>query len=127
MNYADSIFPNTEISKLTKIEGLQIYSKEILNGISIKTDSGFSAYNTLILDTKTLKLMGSLESLTIYGFNFKSFPFELSNLRNLKWLSLNYCNLKELPEDLSNFENLIRLDVSKNNIKTIPSLINSQT
>jgi Leucine-rich repeat (LRR) protein len=76
------------------------------------------SFNGISLDS-----LIALKSLSLWGFTFKSFPMELSRLKELEELDLVLCSFTDFPQDLSAFNNLKRLDLSSNDISTIPKSV----
>jgi len=52
--------------------------------------------------------------------NFKTLPAEITNLDNLKYLSLSYCQLDRLPAQVEELKNLTWLMVSGNQLTALP-------
>jgi hypothetical protein len=80
--------------------------------------NNFSVFPLELLHIQTL------EALKLRNNPIQNLPLDVSQLRNLKILTLSYCQLKdEVPTCVYMLENLRHLDVSYNTIKSISKMI----
>lgn len=64
-----------------------------------------------------------IKHVNLDGWNLKSIPGEVFELRDLKSLSLEFNQLKEIPDEISNLTSLTRLYLNYNSLKRLPESI----
>ena len=115
--------PSPLLAKL-KIKKLEVsnYDRDI---IKKKSSEALTEYiNETLSDITKIK---SLEELTLRGMGNQvrvRLPNELSNLTNLKKLTIDFCLLNELPPVIKNLTNLRELILETTWITKLPSFIN---
>lgn len=73
-----------------------------------------------------IRLLPSLERLTISGGRLRTVPWFIVNLPKLKWLRISFQLIKTIPESI-NLPKLQRLVLSINSLKQLPESINQLT
>lgn len=82
------------------------------------------SFNNFTIFPNELLHIQTLEAIKLRNNPLKNLPPDVSQLRNLKLLTLSYCQLKnEIPTCVYMLENLRHLDVSYNSIKFISKVI----
>lgn len=64
-----------------------------------------------------------IKHVNLDGWNLKSIPEEVFELRDLKSLSLEFNQLTEIPDEISNLTSLTRLYLNYNSLKRLPESI----
>ncbi|KKN16310.1 hypothetical protein LCGC14_0977170 [marine sediment metagenome] len=64
-----------------------------------------------------------IKHINLDGWNLKSIPEEIFELRNLKSLSLEFNQLTEIPDEISNLTSLTRLYLNYNSLERLPESI----
>jgi len=64
-----------------------------------------------------------IKHVNLDGWNLKSIPEEIFELRNLKSLSLEFNQLTEIPDEISNLKSLKHLYLDYNSLETLPESI----
>ena len=64
-----------------------------------------------------------IKHINLDGWNLKSIPEEIFELRTLKSLSLEFNQLTEIPDEISNLTSLTRLYLNYNSLESLPESI----
>lgn len=100
---------NSEILRPNSLENIKKTRSIILN-----------QYDTLDNYLKYFNELLSVDQFSISRINLSVFPDKLCLLKNLKYLSINYCKLEFIPGCINNFDSLEVLNLHHNNISIIP-------
>jgi len=111
LNVPSQSFNIDSLKSLTKLSYLSL------------TNNGFISFENI---SETLySLADTLETLIIYGHGIGELTDKFSELKNLKYLSLEKCELNNVLDYVKDLKNLEYLDLSNNNINTeLPESLN---
>lgn len=115
-DYQDEYFPNEAILKFKNLKHLIVEGREMK--LSLKSE--VMDPHLVKIDLEKLKQLQQLEHLQLRKFDFRTFPKALTNVDNLKTLSVNNCLVKSIPSEIGNMTNLEGLFLRQNQLKSLP-------